>query len=80
MFTRGELEAACGAAKVHGQIEYCPFHLQRDGKKEREGLGCVIVLFDKSQEGSVEQEASFPTVSLNVVLGLLKLNLSILFL
>lgn len=54
MFTRGELEAACGASNVHGEIEYCPFHLQSNGKKERErSLGCVIVLFDKLQEGSV---------------------------
>lgn len=34
MFARGELEGACGASKVHGEIEYCPFHLQRDGEKE----------------------------------------------
>lgn len=36
MFTRGELDEACGASEVHGEIEYCPFHLQRDEEKEGE--------------------------------------------
>lgn len=36
MFTRVELEGACGASKVHGETEYCSFHLPRDGEKEGE--------------------------------------------
>lgn len=75
MFTRGEVERACGASKVHGETEYCPFHLQRDGKKEGEkGLGCVIILFVKLKEGSARQETRFPTLSLQATLGLTELR------
>lgn len=33
-------------------------------RKRGQGLGCVIVLFDKLKEGSAGQEKSFPTLFL----------------
>lgn len=79
MFTRGEVEGSCGASKVHGEIEYCPFHLQRDGEKEGEkGLGCVIVLFVKLKEGSTRRETRFPTLSLQAMVGLTELRVDCL--